>query len=78
MQQQIYTNIYLKNKAIQKYFKTLNDFKNKFIVQSGGTNLKIKYNNHKYVFKKNKYNHNILKYIELTNNNSIIEATKKY
>ena len=53
MQHQIYTNIYLKNKAIQKYFKTLNDFKNKFIVQSGGSNLKIKYNNHKYVFEKN-------------------------
>ena len=58
MQQQIYTNIYFKNRTIQKYFKTLNDFKNKFfknnfIVQSGGSNLKIKYDNHEYIFEKN-------------------------
>ena len=44
MLHKIYTNIYYKN---------LKDFTNKFKSQSGGSNLKIKYDNVEYIFEKN-------------------------
>ena len=52
MLHKIYTNIYYKNRTVTKYFKNLKVFTNKFKSQSGGSNLKIKYDNAEYIFEK--------------------------